>query len=169
MTTTSSGKASGGAETRLSVPRKFVAPRQLTSAEVSTLRAIADVLIPASDDSPAATSEPDFDAWLGRAVDARADAFGAITAFLGQLDGATAEAVDQALRALDSEQPEQFQALSAVVAGAWLLTPTVRDRIGYPGQRRDPARFDEAIDELSDGILDAVIARGPIYTSDGTD
>ena len=33
---------------RLSVPPKFAAPRQLTSAEVGTLRAIADVLIPAA-------------------------------------------------------------------------------------------------------------------------
>ena len=159
----------GGPPSRLSVPPKFAAPRQLTSAEVSALRAIADVLIPASGDNPAATSEPDFDAWLVRAVDARADAFGAITAFLGQLDGAAAEAVVQALRALHAEQPGQFQALSAVVAGAWLLTPTVRARIGYPGQRRDPARFEEAVDQISDGILDPVIARGPVYTSDGTD
>jgi hypothetical protein len=131
----------GGPPSRLSVPPKFAAPRPLTSAEVSALRAIADVLIPASGDNPAATSEPDFDAWLVRAVDARADAFGAIAAFLGQL----------------------------VVAGAWLLTSTVRDRIGYPGQRRDPARFEEAVDQISGGILDPVIARGPVYTSDGTD
>jgi len=45
----------------------------------------------------------------------------------------------------------------------------VRARIGYPGQRRDPARFEEAVDQLSDGILDPVIARGPIYTPDGTE
>jgi hypothetical protein len=163
------GTPAVGPSARLSVPPKFAAPRKLTSAEVSTLRAIADVLIPASGDKPAAADEPDFDAWLERAVDARADAFGAITAFLGPLDGAAAGAVDRALRALHAEQPGQFQALSAVVAGAWLLTPTVRARIGYPGQRRDPARLEEAVDQISDGILDPVIARGFIYTSDGTD
>ena len=48
----------GGPPSRLSVPPKFAAPRQLTSDEVSALRAIADVLIPASGDNPAATSEP---------------------------------------------------------------------------------------------------------------
>jgi len=154
---------------RLSVPPKFAAPRALTAAELGTLRAIADVLIPASGDNPAATSEPDFDTCLRCAVDARADSFGTITAFLARLDGAGPEMIDQALRALHAEEPGQFQALSAVVAGAWLLTPAVRARIGYPGQRRDPARLEEAVDQISDGILDPVIARGPVYTSDGTE
>jgi hypothetical protein len=160
---------SGGAPARLSVPPKFAAPRQLTAAEVGTLRVIADVLVPASGDNPPATAEPDLDAWLRRAVDARADAFDAITAVLAQLDGAAPDVTDQALRKLHAEQPLTFQALSAVIAGAWLLTPAVRERIGYPGQRRDPARFEEAADQLSDGILAPVIARGPIYTSDRTD
>lgn len=163
------GNASDGAPTRLSVPPKFAAPRPLTSSEVSTLRAIADVLIPAAGDNPAATQEPDLDAGLRCAVDARADAFDAITAVLAQLDGASADAIDQALRSLHAEQATTFQALSAVVAGAWLLTPTVRARIGYPGQRRDPAGLEEAVDQISDGILDPVLARGFIYTSDGTD
>ena len=153
---------------RLSVPPKFAAPRQLTDAEVGTLRAIADVLIPAFGDNPAATSEPDFDQWLARAADARADAFDDITAVLAQLDRAAPDTIDQTLRALHADQPRQFQALSAVVAGAWLLVPAVRARIGYPGQRRDPARLEEAADQISDGILDPVLARGPIYTPDAT-
>jgi hypothetical protein len=161
--------AAGGAPARLSVPVKFAAPRPLTAAEIRTLRAIADVLIPAAGDNPAATAEPDYDAWLIRAVNARADAFDPITAVLARLDGASPDAIDQALRALHAGQPGQFQALSAVVAGAWLLVPAVRARIGYPGQKRDPARLEEAADQLSDGILDPVIARGPIYTPDGTD
>ncbi len=157
-----------GPPPRLSVPPKFAAPRQLTDAEVGTLRAIADVLIPASGDNPAATSEPAFDQWLARAADARADAFDHITAVLAQLDRAAPDTIDQTLRALHADQPRQFQALSAVVAGAWLLVPAVRARIGYPGQRRDPPRLEEAADQISDGILDPVLARGPIYTPDAT-
>ena len=56
-----------------------------------------------------------------------------------------------------------FQALSAVVAGAWLLTPSVRARIGYDGQRRRPAALTEAVDQLEDGILDDVMERGYFY------
>jgi hypothetical protein len=161
--------ASSGVPTRLSVPPKFAAPRQLTDAEIAMLRAIADVLIPASGDNPPATSEPDLDRCLRCAIDARADAFDAITAILAPLSGAAPEVIDQALRKLHADQPATFQALSAVTAGAWLLTPTVRKRIGYPGQRRDPARLEEAADQISDGILDPVIARGPIFTPDGTE
>ena len=112
---------SAGPPLRLSVPPKLVAPRQLTDAEVGTLRAIADLLIPAVGDNPAATSEQDFDQWLARAADARADAFDDITAVLAQLDHAAPDTIDQTLRALHADQPRQFQALSAVVAGAWLL------------------------------------------------
>lgn len=157
-----------GSTQRLSVPPKFTSPRPLTTAEIGTLRAIADVLIPAAGGNPHATAEPDFDRWLLRAIDARADAFGDITAILARLDGAEPEAIDKELRTLHVKQPSQFQALSAVIAGAWLMVPAVRARIGYPGQRRDPARLEEAADQITDGILDAVIARGPIYTPDGT-
>ena len=56
-----------------------------------------------------------------------------------------------------------FQPLSAVVAGAWLPMPAVRER-RYPGQRRDPAPFDQAANEIGSGILDPVLARGTVYT-----
>jgi hypothetical protein len=153
-----------GSTARLSVPPKFVAPRPLTAAEVTTLRAIADVLIPAAGDDPAATAEADFDRWLARAVDARADAFDAITAVAAQFEGATPEAIDEALRTLYAGQPDVFQVVSAVVAGAWLMIPAVRERIGYPGQGGARARLEEAAEQISDGILDPVLARGPVYT-----
>ena len=154
----------GPAGQRLSVPPKFAAPRPLTAAEVATLRAIADALIPAAGDDPAATTEPEFDRWLARAVDARADSFGALTIVLTQLEGAAPEAIDAALRRLHADQPEVFQVVSAVVAGAWLMIPAVRERIGYPGQGGARARLEEAADQISDGILDPVTARGPVYT-----
>lgn len=148
---------------RLSVPRKFAAPRPLREEELRTLRAVADALIPAAGGNPPATGEPDYDEYLRRAVDARADAFGAITEVLAAFAVEDPPGIDRKLRSLHAEEPDTFQALSAVVAGAWLLIPQVRERIGYPGQRRDPARLEEAADQLSDGILDPVMERGPIY------
>ena len=153
-----------GPAPRLSVPPKFAAPRPLSTAEVAALRAVANVLIPAADGHPAATAEPDFDQWLARAVDARADSFDAITAALAELADATPEQTDEWLRALHAGQPEVFQVLSAVVAGAWLMIPAVRARVGYPGQGGARARLEEAADQISDGILDPVLARGPVYT-----
>ncbi|MGI8610418.1 MAG: hypothetical protein ACR2MY_14550 [Candidatus Dormibacteria bacterium] len=131
---------------------------------MSTLRSIADVLIPAVGDNPAATAEPEFDRLLSVALDARADGFDSIVEILGDLKEATAPDIDQALRALHASDPKKFQVLSAVIAGAWLLVPAVRDRVGYPGQARRPARLEEAVDQISDGILDPVMARGYIFT-----
>jgi hypothetical protein len=155
---------SGRAEQSLSVPAAFAVPRPLTDDEITTLRAVADVLIPPAGDDPGATDEPGFDEQLRVAADARSDAFEAITAELAELHGAGPDALDRRLRALHAERPEVFQPLSAVVAGAWLLLPAVRERIGYPGQRRDPAPFDQAANEIGSGILDPVLARGTVYT-----
>ncbi|MBJ8344326.1 hypothetical protein [Antrihabitans sp. YC2-6] len=149
---------------RLSVPEPFRIPRPLTAAEVDTLHAIADVLVPAAGDDPAATSDPDFDAALKTALNARSDAFDAITAVLEELHGSDAAKVEQSLRTMHAERSEVFQALSAVVAGAWLLSPQVTKRIGYPGQGRFPAAFDDAANELSSGILDPVLERGSVFT-----
>ncbi|HEX4357980.1 MAG TPA: hypothetical protein VH141_10680 [Pseudonocardia sp.] len=151
-------------EQELSVPAPFAVPRPLTDDELTTLRAVADVLIPRAGEEPAATEEPGFDEQLRVAADARSDSFDALTAELAALRGADPVRLDRRLRALHAERPEVFQPLSAVVAGAWLLLPAVRERIGYPGQGRNPAPFDQAADELGGGILDPVLARGTVYT-----
>jgi hypothetical protein len=153
------------AEGELSVPPAFTTPRPLTDEEIATLRAVADVLIPPAGDSPGATAEPGFDDQLRMAADARADAFDEVTAELAALRRAVPSTIDGRLRALHTERPGVFQPLSAIVAGAWLLLPAVRERIGYPGQRRDPAPFDQAADELGSGILEPVLARGTVYTA----
>lgn len=148
----------------LSVPVAAVLPRDFTPSELRTLNAIADVLIPASDEDPAPTSEPGFEQSLLVAANARADAFDAVAAVLDRLTGADDATIDRELRALSDADPDVFQPLSSIVAGAWLLLPAVRDRIGYPGQGRNVAPFDQIADELSTGILDPVIDRGSIYT-----
>lgn len=141
-----------------SVPRRYRAPRPLTSSEQSTLRRIADILIPATDSAPCASSELGFDEYASRALDARADAFDSIVRALHSAPSRDACALGQYLRQMHDEQSDTFQALSAVVAEAWLLTPSVRQRIGYHGQQRRPADLEEAVDQLSDGILDPVLS-----------
>ncbi len=148
-------------ETPLSVPARRRAPRPLTPAEATALDRVADVLIPASGAVPAATAEPGFHAWLARALDARADAFAAVTDLLAEVAEVPEPELFDHLRRLSAQRPEAFQALSTVVAGAWLLTAGVRERIGYRGKRSDKAGLEEAADELSSGILDPVLARDP--------
>lgn len=148
---------------RLSVPPPMRLSRPLTETELRVLQAVADVLIPAASDNPAATSESGYEAALITATTARADAFATIVATLAVLADLEAPTVESRLRQLHDEQPDVFQPLSAVVAGAWLVLPAVRARIGYPGQHRNPAPITQAVDELTSGILETVIQRGHIY------
>lgn len=150
-------------EAKLSEPAAFTAPRAVSDTELRMLLAVANVLIPAAGDDPAATSEPGYEDALRVALDARADAFDIITATLADLEGPRWGELPAALRRLHDEEPETFQPLSAVVAGAWLMLPEVRTRLRYPGQRRDPASVEIAVDEISSGILDPVVERGSIF------
>jgi hypothetical protein len=142
----------------VSMPTVAGAPRQLGADERAVLARIADTLIPANGDAPAASTEPGFWEALSTAMAARADAFEDIVAALDELNASAN--LWNALRSLEGEEPSTFQALSAVIAGAWLLTPGVRNRIGYHGQQAVKAGLEEAADEISSGILDPVLERG---------
>ena len=56
-----------------------------------------------------------------------------------------------------------FRLLLSVVTAAYYLSPKVRRRLGYPGQRAHEVFPDQAEHDLRDGILDPVVARGPIW------
>jgi hypothetical protein len=145
----------------VSLPAADKAPRELTHEERVVLARVADTLIPArADVSPAASAEPGFWESLDVALDARADAFDEVTRVLGELRSVEPSGLWERLRTLDVTTPAVFQALSTVIAGAWLLTPGARDRIGYHGQQSDKAGLEEAADEVSSGVLDAVLRRG---------
>jgi hypothetical protein len=142
----------------LSVPARTGIPRPMTDLEAATLRRVADTLIPARGDIPAASAEPGFADRMALALDARSDAFSSICAALRTLAPVAQDDLFARLGELSVTEPESFQALSTVIAGAWLLTSGVRERIGYPGLRSDKAGFDEATEDL-DGLLDPVIER----------
>ena len=142
----------------LSVPARTGIPRPMTDHEAATLRRVADTLVPARGDTPAASAEPGFADRIALALDARSDAFEPICAALRTLAPVAQDDLFARLRELSVTEPDSFQALSTVIAGAWLLTSGVRERIGYRGLRSDKAGFDEAMEDL-DGLLDPVIER----------
>jgi len=142
----------------LSVPPRRRIPRPLTETESETLHRVADSLVPARGDVPAAGAEPGFADSLALALDARSDAFEPICTALAALAATPQQDLFARLRDLNVEQPETFQALSTVVAGAWLLTPGARERIGYRGLQSDKAGLEDAIDDLT-GLLDPVLER----------
>ena len=154
-------------ELELSVPKRVRnPPRDLTEEEWTVLEAAADVLVPAFGDSPAASRAPDYRSFARRALAARAEHFDLVVEAVAALlpVAADAGALRERLRAMSTEQAEHFAVLSSVIAGAYVMVPLVKDQIGYPGQGGAAPRVDEAAEQLEDGILDPVIARGAIYT-----
>lgn len=144
----------------LSVPPQPTLPRDLSAVELQTLLRAADVLIPAHGAAVAASAEDQFVENLQRTLLARSDAFDAIVAALDTCRDIPAAELLGWFEQLDAEDPGTFQALSTVIAGAWLLTPGVRRRIGYQGLVASRAKHDDAADDISSGLLDPVLDRG---------
>jgi hypothetical protein len=143
---------------KLSVPRTPAPTRELTAEEATALARIADVLIPADADAPAATDEPGFWDQIPVALRARAEAFDRVVAILTAEMPEAPDALWAWLRERDQSDPNGFQALSSVIAGAWLLTESVRARIGSYGPRSVKAGAEDVVDELETGILAPVQA-----------
>ena len=138
---------------------KARAASALSSGQRAKLCAVADVLVPAVGDIPAASATADYDVWLDRALEARSEI---VPELAGILDGLGTGDLDAELRRMDAEHPDKLRLLAQITAGAYFMVPAVLNRIGYPGQHREPARLTEAADELETGILDPVISRGPV-------
>jgi hypothetical protein len=131
----------------------------LSNEQIATLIAIADWLIPRVGDNPAGSEVPDYGSWLNRAVAARSRH---LDLLCRTLDGLAKEDLSVALPRLDKQEPGTFRLLSGVIAAGYFMTPSVLARIGYVGQRRDPADLEQAADELGSGILDPVTRRGSL-------
>jgi hypothetical protein len=151
---------------QISVPARIrQTPRPLTDEEYAVLIRVADTLMPATSTALAPSQVPDYDGWLNRALAARAEHFSLLVEGLGELVGVADTSVWNSLKTMSAEDPERFHVLSSVVAGAYLMAPTVRERIGYPGQGGAAPRLEEAAEQLEDGILNQVIDRGPRFIS----
>jgi hypothetical protein len=150
----------------LSAPRRVTSPpRELTTDELAGLVRIAELLIPGNGTDPAPGKADGYPEALRVALAARAHEFETIVGFAVEAQARSDEQMLAELRAAHEEKAPAFQILSTVLAGAYLLLPQIRENIGYPGQRRDVPRVDEAADEIGDGILDPVIERGRIYVA----
>jgi hypothetical protein len=154
---------------KLSVPDYVrTPPRELSDEERAALGAVADALIPPRGEFGPPSRVRGFDRWLERALAARSDALEEVVAAALPFAALAPEERLGALARYSREDPAGFHLLSSVLAGAYLMIPEVRKAIGYPGQRKHPPQFDEAANQIMDGILDPVIERGPAYTPAGT-
>lgn len=121
--------------------------------------AIADVLIPAAEGMPSASEVGVPGRWLDRLLEVRPELGPRLLQLLAAVGADPVAYAESALAAGTAEIEE----LLAIATQAYYMSPKVRKRLRYPGQKGRPVRPDEADYYLRDGLLDPVIERGPIY------
>ena len=132
----------------------------LNDSQRARLAALADELMPAGAGLPAASEVDVHLTWIDQALEAVPMMRDAVR-FAIDMPGEPAAAV----AALRQEHPEAFMAFTFVLSGAYFMHPKVRLALGYEGLvvEANPPLEGEADYYLEDGLLDPVLARGPIY------
>jgi hypothetical protein len=130
--------------------------------------AIADLLIPAYKDFPKASDLGIETTLLDRVLTARPDLIEPLVRGLKSVLGHDPKA---SVEHLAKSDPPALDALFTVVPGGYYLNEGVRAQIGYPGLETLTNETPYAPPfYATDGSLDRVLARGPIYVpSPGSD
>jgi len=136
---------------------------RLDDGERATLASIADHFIPAADGMPSAADILTDDR-LAFVVRARPDLAEALKAALRSELNAD---VGERLTALAAE-PTNLAALQLAIVGGYYTDKRVRELIGYPGQMAIEVRSWEYPVYLEEGLIDAVLARGPVWRDPAT-
>jgi hypothetical protein len=126
----------------------------------SKLAHLGDALITGDEELPSASGAGVHAELLDQVLLSRADLERPLVEALTRLpDDLTPGEAVTALR----RRPTDFEVVSTVLAGAYLMSPQVRGTLGYPGQ--EPKRVDpfDYVRVIEDGLLDPVVERGPIY------
>ncbi len=137
----------------------------LSDSQRAQLGAIADELIPAGGGLPSASEAGVSGQYLDEVLTSLPDLRDALDTTLTAVDGLEpAEAI-----AVLRQDPAGWGVLTAVVPAAYFMNPAIRAAIGYPGLERRPIDPSAEPDYLADGLLDSVVARGPVYRPTPTD
>lgn len=125
---------------------------------------IADRLIPAAHGMPSAGEVVDEER-LRFVLSARPDLVeplrAALRADLGDGDAGR-------LEALERDEPANLAALQLVIVGGYYTDERVRELIGYPGQLALEVHSSEMPLYVEEGLVDAVLARGPVWRDPAT-
>jgi hypothetical protein len=124
------------------------------------LISLADILIPAAEDMPAASSVEGYERILGKVLEIRPDLADGVRAVvaMGQDDEPA-----KALSELEARERDAFDALGLALATAYYQSPDVRRRLGYPGQVATPIDPDATPDYEAGDLLGPVRAREPFF------
>lgn len=136
----------------------------LTDAERTTLTAVADRLIPAAHGMPSA-ADVLTDERLRFVLNARPDLLQPIRAALRADLGDDPQA---RLDALGRDDATSLGALQLAIVAGYYTDKRVRELIGYPGQEALTIRTWELPPYLEEGLIDTVLARGPVWRDPAT-
>ena len=130
----------------------------------AVLAVVADHLIPEAHGMPSAATVVN-DARLRFVLTARPDLVEPLAAALRPALGD-----DPAIRLdrLEREEPGNHGALVLTVVGGYYTDKDVRDRLGYPGQVAKQIYSWQYPVYLEEGLIDQVLARGPIWRDPAT-
>jgi len=138
-------------------------PTALDDRERAALAAVADHLIPAAGGMPSAGGVVTDDR-LAFVLRARPDLAEPLRAALRpELGDDVAERLDRL-----AEEPSNLAALQLAIVGGYYTDKRVRELIGYPGQMAIELRSWEYPAYLEEGLIDAVLARGPVWRDPAT-
>jgi hypothetical protein len=129
----------------------------------ATFSRVADHLIPAAHVMPSAAEVVTEDR-LRFVLRARPDMREPLAAALRPELGADVEARLAALAA----EPANLAALQLAIVAGYYTDRLVRERVGYPGQMAIEVRSWLVPAYLDEGLIDAVLARGPVWRDPGT-
>ncbi|WP_079203583.1 hypothetical protein [Pseudomonas sp. CC6-YY-74] len=121
---------------------------------------LADYLIPAWKDRPAATTVGVHLHMLDEVLRIRPDLE---DGFRRAIEFCAGKDTSAALNALAREDSGAWTVLTAVTTGGYMMTDEARAAVGYPGQEAPPYDPYETPEYLANGMLDRVKARGNIF------
>lgn len=136
----------------------------LDDGQARTLAAIADHLIPSAHGMPSAADVVTDDR-LRFVLTARPDLGEPLTAAIRPELGADPQA---RLDFLGVNEPAHLGALQLVIVAAYYTDRRVRELIGYPGQMAIEVKSWLYPQYLEEGLIDAVLARGPVWRDPAT-
>lgn len=132
--------------------------------ELATFAAVADLLIPAAHGMPSAAHVVREER-LRFVLHARPDLIESVRSALRPELG---DDPQTRLDRLGGDEPANLGALQLAIVAGYYTDSDVRERIGYPGQQALTLRSWEVPAYIDEGLIDSVLARGPVWRDPAT-
>ncbi|WP_426163535.1 hypothetical protein [Sandarakinorhabdus sp. DWP1-3-1] len=133
----------------------------MTDADIGkAFAALAARLIPATDTMPAIGDVADLEQGMATALNSRPDLRGDIMRGIGVVHR---DGVDAAIVSLQADDRSAWAALGLAAASIYYTAPPVQAILGYRGPERRTYDADATPEYVTNGMLDLVKQRGPIW------